>query len=190
MKHKHELSDKLERRLSLILQQQIQVKFLWCDNSGQHQQSLQHLCARYHIQLEYTAPGTPQQNDLVEQTFATEWTWENAMIKEADFTAQYCSKLRGEANNIATLLYNVSCNRDIFSPHENFFVSTSITYSDNYDSIWTHSICPTTPSFVQQVKTKSQMFLVGIRTKVHIHIDLIILTQIGLSNLGMSHGQN
>ena len=46
-------------------------KYLRCDNAGENESYVQQLCAENDIQLEITAPNTPQMNGLVERSFAT-----------------------------------------------------------------------------------------------------------------------
>ena len=43
------------------------VKFLRCDNTGEHQEKLQTFCREKGITLEYTAPTTPKQNRRAEK---------------------------------------------------------------------------------------------------------------------------
>ncbi len=40
------------------------VKYLRCDNGGEHQEKLRRVCNLYNVVLEYTAPHTPQMNGV------------------------------------------------------------------------------------------------------------------------------
>jgi transposase InsO family protein len=74
------------RQLQIFQGLKISVKFIRCDNAGEHQRELQVLCVKYGIQLEYTAPSTPQQNGLVERKFATDLSRANAIMESAGLT--------------------------------------------------------------------------------------------------------
>jgi hypothetical protein len=41
------------------------TKFLRCDNAGENMSKLERICDKFKIQVEYTAPNTPQQNEGV-----------------------------------------------------------------------------------------------------------------------------
>jgi hypothetical protein len=43
------------------------VESLPCNNAGEHQSKLQMVCNKRGVTLEYTAPGTPQQNGIVKR---------------------------------------------------------------------------------------------------------------------------
>jgi hypothetical protein len=46
-------------------------KFLLCDNASENESYVQELCSDYDVQLEMTAPNTPQMNSVVKRSFAT-----------------------------------------------------------------------------------------------------------------------
>ena len=60
-------------------------KFLRCDNAGENESYVQELCTDFDIQLEMTAPNTPQMNGVVERSFAT--------CKNRAFATMYCARL-------------------------------------------------------------------------------------------------
>ena len=49
------------------------MKFIRCDNAGEHQSKLQDFCKGRGIILEYTAPNTPKQNGRVEKKINGIW---------------------------------------------------------------------------------------------------------------------
>jgi uncharacterized protein YjbK len=73
------------------------VKLICCDNAGEYQQELQVLCAKYGIQLKYTALNTPQQDGLVERQFTADLSRANAMMESADLPISMRNMLREEA---------------------------------------------------------------------------------------------
>ena len=120
-RRKHELADALTTRLARFKNKGIMVNFLRCDNAGEHQQYVQTICQQYGVKLEQVAPNTPQHNGVVERQFATEWSRANAMMEAADLTTPMRNRLRAEAIETATMLYNTSCNEADKSPYEKMF---------------------------------------------------------------------
>lgn len=59
-------------------------KYLRCDNAGENESYVQQVCAENDIQLEMTAPNTPQMNGVVERSFAT--------CKNRAFATMYCAR--------------------------------------------------------------------------------------------------
>ncbi len=41
------------------------IRYLRCDNTGENEK-LSDVCDRYGVEIEYTAPNTPEQNGVVE----------------------------------------------------------------------------------------------------------------------------
>jgi hypothetical protein len=60
-------------------------KYLRCDNAGENESYVQELCSEYDVELEMTAPNTPQMNGVVERSFAT--------CKNRSFATMYCARL-------------------------------------------------------------------------------------------------
>jgi hypothetical protein len=114
------------KQLQVFQGLKISVKFICCDNAGEHQQELQDLCAKYGIQLEYTAPNTPQQNGLVERQFVTDLSRANAMMESADLTVSMRNLIRGEAIMTASLLDNLCCKNEKQTPYEKFYNKSSL----------------------------------------------------------------
>ena len=55
------------------------VKYIRCDNTGEHQTELQEYCKVKGINLEYTAPNTPKQNGRAEKKIHN--LWQRAMVQ-------------------------------------------------------------------------------------------------------------
>ena len=52
------------------------VKIILCDNAGENK-TLKESCAKIseEIRMEFTSPGTPQQNGVLERLFSTLYSW-------------------------------------------------------------------------------------------------------------------
>ena len=59
---------------------EFKVKYICCDNAGEHQQDLLDYCKEVGIVLEYTAPITPKQNGRVEKKIHVIWQHALTMI--------------------------------------------------------------------------------------------------------------
>ena len=78
------------------------VKYLRCDNAGEHMSELRKICeGEYGIQLEYTAPHTPQHNGVVERMFSRDAKRALAMMISAAWTKEMQAKLWAEATKTA-----------------------------------------------------------------------------------------
>ena len=74
------------------------------------------------IKFEYTAPGTPQQNGVVERAFVTLIGRGRAMMNHARFTVKKRQQMRCEAAQTATMLDNVLVQeKGGKPPHTNFY---------------------------------------------------------------------
>jgi hypothetical protein len=73
------------------------VKHLRCDNAGEHQGKLLEVCSKFVVQVKYTAPNTPaQQNGQIEWMIAVNRGRCNAMIWVSGFTESQKHLLRAE----------------------------------------------------------------------------------------------
>ena len=106
------------------------VKYLRCDNAGEHMSELRKICkGEYGIQLEYTAPHTPQHNGVVERMFSRDAKRALAMMISAAWTKEMQAKLWAEATKTAALLGNVLPNtRSAVPPDEQFYGEKSNIY--------------------------------------------------------------
>ena len=75
------------------------VKYVRCDNAGEHQTKLQKVYEKNGIQLQYIAPYTPQLNGVVERRIAVLLNGARAFLYAANFTKDYRKKLWAESVN-------------------------------------------------------------------------------------------
>ena len=93
------------------------IQYIRCDNAGENVTGIQHVPDSAGIQVEYTAPYTPQQNGVVERCFVTIRWCSNAMLLKAALTEADCRLLWAEAAATATNLRNwISSRRDTKPP--------------------------------------------------------------------------
>ena len=86
-----------------------QVKVIRCDNAGENLK-LKELCDKkqLNIKFKFTAPGTPQQNGVVERKFATLFGRARAMLNKAGFKDGMRNGLWAKAASAAMLLNSIS----------------------------------------------------------------------------------
>jgi hypothetical protein len=82
------------------------VKYLRCDNAGENVKGLGEVCTEHGIQLELTAPHTPQTNGVVERKFVTLRDRAQAMMLGARLDDEHQGRLWAEAVYTATRLHN------------------------------------------------------------------------------------
>jgi len=97
------------------------VKFLRCDNSGENE-SIRKTFEKegVKVQMEFTAPNTPQENGKVERAFATLWGRTRAMLNNACFDEEHRQGLWTECARCATMLSNL-LSKNGSSPYERFY---------------------------------------------------------------------
>ena len=97
-------------------------KFLRCDNAGENESHVQEVCADFDVQLEMTAPNTPQMNGVVERSFAT--------CKNRAFATMYCAKFSLETqallwpeaiNTITKLTNSLPRSGELDSPYTKWY---------------------------------------------------------------------
>ena len=111
----------VERFLDKLQAMGMTVKYLCCDNAGEHQDKLCIVCEKKGVVLEYTAPNTPQHNGVVERRFVTDRNRAFAMMLSASFSKETQQQLWAEAFNTAEKLGNItSSSRSPKSPDEIF----------------------------------------------------------------------
>ena len=66
-------------------------KFLRCDNAGENMKHVRDVCTELNITMEMTAPHCPQQNRVVERSFAT--------CRDRAYASMYCAKFSLETQN-------------------------------------------------------------------------------------------
>ena len=82
----------------------LKVKFLRCDNAGEHQTNLKELCIEHGFTMEFTAPNTPKQNGRAEKKIHV--LWQRAMTQQsmANLSMESQEKFWAEAVSTANYL--------------------------------------------------------------------------------------
>ena len=84
------------------------VKIFRCDNVGENEKFKEKLIELgKNIKMEFSVPGTPQQNGIVERAFATMYGRVRAMMNYAKFEGELHKKLWAECAKTATDLDGV-----------------------------------------------------------------------------------
>ena len=83
----------------------------------------------WRIIFEYTAPGTPQQNGVVERSFVTVMGHARGMMNHAGFTMVKRQELWCEAAWTATLLDNILVQDSVKSPPFTQFFGVDAKYA-------------------------------------------------------------
>jgi len=104
------------------------VKYLRCDNAGEHQAKLQKVCEKFGIELEYTAPYTPQMNGVVERRIAVLLGGARAIMFSANLADDAKKKLWAEAvmymettrNSMSTTKNKESANKLFYGTNPSF----------------------------------------------------------------------
>ena len=95
----------------------IQVKIIRCDHAGENKVLDRELDKKeLGINFEYTSPGTPQQNGVVERAFVTVMGRARAVMNLAGFTMAKRQQLWCEAPQTATILDNILMQESAKSP--------------------------------------------------------------------------
>ena len=112
----------------------IQVKIIRCDNAGENQ-VLERQSDKNELGIifEYTAPGTPQQNGVVERAFVTVIGRARAMMNHSGFTMAKRQQLWCEAAQTATMLDNILVQDSAKSPPFTQFFGVDAKYAKNWE---------------------------------------------------------
>ena len=107
----------------------IDVKYIRLDNSGENR-SLQKECEKQNLGIlfEFTAPGTPQQNSVVERKIPTLMGRSRAMMIEAGFSQQDKRKFWCEVISTATKLDNIMVRKERTKPPYTLFYNNEPKY--------------------------------------------------------------
>ena len=105
------------------------VKNIRLDNSGENR-SLQKECEKQNLGIifEFTAPGTPQQNSVIERKIPTLMGRSRAMMIQADFSQQDKRKFWCEVISTATKFDNIMVRKERTKPHHTLFYNEVATY--------------------------------------------------------------
>ena len=109
------------------------VKYVRLDNAGENT-AFEEGCKKegFGITFEYSAPGTPQQNGVVERAFATLYGRVRAMMNHARFSKKAREDLWAECGATATKLENLLLDsNEGNSPYELFYGKKSPGYARN-----------------------------------------------------------
>ena len=95
----------------------IDIKYIRLDNSGENK-GLKDECEKQNLGIifEFTAPGTPQQNSVVERKIPTLMGRSRAMMRTAAFSQQDKRKFWCEVISTATKLDNIMVRKDRTTP--------------------------------------------------------------------------
>ena len=115
---------------ALKARHKIQVKIIRCDNAGENK-VLERESDKNELGIifEYTAPGTPQQNGVVERAFVTVMGRARAMMNHAGFTMAKRQQLWCEAAQTATMLDNILVQENAKSPPFTQFFGVDAKYA-------------------------------------------------------------
>ena len=102
---------------ALKARHKIPVKIIRCDNAGENK-VLERESDKKELGIifAYTAPGTPQENGVVERAFVTVMGRARAMMNHAGFTMAKRQQLWCEAAQTATMLDNILMQESAKSP--------------------------------------------------------------------------
>ena len=115
---------------ALKARHKIQVKIIRCDNAGENK-VLERESDKNELGIifEYTAPGTPQQNGVVERAFVTVMGRARAMMNHAGFKMAKRQQLWCQAAQTATMLDNILVQESAMSPPFTQFFGVDAKYA-------------------------------------------------------------
>ena len=107
----------------------IDIKYIRLDNSGENR-SLQKECDKQNLGIifEFTAPGTPQQNSVVERKIPTFMGRSRATMITAGFSQQDKRKFSCEVISTATKLDNIMVRKERTKPLFTLFYNDEPNY--------------------------------------------------------------
>ena len=105
---KSKMTEFVSELVTIIKGQGNKVKYIRCDNAGEHQTKLKELCNEEGITLEYTAPNTPQQNGRAEKKIHILWQRSMTMMVQANLTKSAQNKFWAEAVACSNFLENLT----------------------------------------------------------------------------------
>ena len=115
---------------ALKARHKIQVKIIRCDNAGENK-VLERESDKKELEIifEYTVPGTPQQNGVVERALVTVMGRARAMMNHAGFTMAKRQQLWCEAAQTATMLDNILVQQSAKNPPFTPFFGVDAKYA-------------------------------------------------------------
>ena len=103
------------------------VRYIRCDNAGEHQSALQEICSERGIILEYTAPNTPQQNARAEKKIHIVWQRAMTMMVNANLTPDSQSEFWAEAVACSNFIEDLVIKSGRMEPALAAWTSTPVT---------------------------------------------------------------
>jgi hypothetical protein len=132
VKKKNLLSKIVDELLIKLFAAKYVIKYLRCDNTGENLENLSSVCTKHDIQIEYTAPNTPQQNGVVERKFVTIRDRSCAAMINAKLNDEFQGLLWAECANTMTRVTNVVSNsRNIMCPDWLVFMGNNLQSMNN-----------------------------------------------------------
>ena len=142
MKRKNELVEPvIDWIKALKARHGIHVKIIRCDNAGENE-VLERESEKNQLGIifEYSAPGTPQLNGVVERAFVTVMGRARALTNHTGFTMTKRQQLWCEAAQTATLLDNILVQDSAKSPpFTQFLVRCKVCQA--FESFWRNVCC-------------------------------------------------
>ena len=105
----------------------MRVKYLRCDNAGEHLQELIDYCREAGIILEYTAPNTPKQNGRVEKKIRIIWQRAMTMMNHANLTLESQKEFWAEAVACSAFIEDLMIKAGRTSPALYNWTNTTVT---------------------------------------------------------------
>ena len=138
----------------LFAKYNIKVKYIRCDNSEENKSLEKRLNQEgLGVIFEYTAPGTPQQNGVVERAFVTLMARARAMMNFAGFTVKKRELLWCEAAQTVTHLDNILVQQEGKPPPFSWFYKEDAKYAQHLRTFGEMAVIADT----EQKKTRSKL---------------------------------
>ena len=118
------------------------MKIIRCDNAGENK-VLERESDKNELGIifEYTAPGTPQQNGVLEKAFVTVMEKARAIMNHAGFTMAKRQQLQCEAAQTATLLDNILVQDSAKSPPFTQLFGVDAKWAKHLKTFWRNVCC-------------------------------------------------
>jgi hypothetical protein len=113
LEKKDELKDKVVELIKELKNENIQMKFLRLDDSGENY-ALEKECKQQNltVKFEYSGPRTPQRDGKVERLFQTLYGRIRAMMNDSEIDGEFRDGLWAECASTATYYDNLIINKD------------------------------------------------------------------------------
>jgi Integrase core domain len=129
MKQKSEVGVHLDLTLNTMKTNGLKCRYIRCDNARENKKQVQDVCLDWGIQVEFTAPYTPQQNGVVERSITVTRQMADTMGKDALLSKTLRQYLWPELVTTATTLANISVpTTRHMTPQELFLGKKSTVY--------------------------------------------------------------